>query len=324
MQEKQFVQQPGDNIWKISLALVCGGILAYGFFYSKNTASNLAFLIGYNLPAALIVWGLFYVAVTKKQGARISGFSFLAIFISMIASGLVGYSKQSHEAKKALSEIQNQFSEVIEQSTDSEGFPKLIDKPINTTIKASGEFGELERFMKEFISQIASQRNDYYLELEAIGWDSILDANRINNDKTFIESKYTIKKAKNIVKKYTQKTNNLLSITNENIRSLNISESSKRAMQTGFARGMEISKKNIDLLWALENEIISESENIINLLSTNKEGWVIEGEQILFYNDGDLDKFNTYIASIHNILKKQEEMQRQSIQRVNSNFDQLK
>lgn len=324
MEEKEIMQRPDDNIWIIALTLVCAAILGYGFLYSKNTTTDLAFLIGSNLPLTLIIWGVFYVAVARKRGAKIAGFSFIAIYICMIASGLIGYSQQKQEAKLALSEIQDQYSKIIESSTDSQGLPKRIEKPINTTLKARGEFGEMEKFMKEFMDQMTSQRNDYLLELEAIGWNSILDANRIKADKTFIESKVTIQKAKEVVKKYTNRTNTLLNNAKDNIRSLNISESSKREMLSGFDRGMEKAKENIDAMWSLEAKTINEFENIMTLLSAKKGAWVVDGDQILFYNDSDLERFNSYIASIQSIVKQQEAIQHQSVQTVNRIFDRMK
>ena len=316
-------QKKDDDIWKIALALVCAAILGYGIFYSENTTSNIAYLIGYNLPLTLLIWGVFYLAATRKRGAKIAGFSFLAIFISMIASGLIGYSQQKQEAKQALSEIKSQYSELIESSTDEQGLPKRIEKPINTTPKSSGEFGEMERFVKEFMDQVVSQRNDYLLELEAIGWNGILDAKRIKADKSFVESKVTIQKAKEVVAKYTKNTQALLESTKNNIRSLNISESSKRSMLSGFDRGMEKAKENIDAMWSLEAKTIKEFEKIITLLAAKKGAWVVEGEQILFYNDGDLAKFNSCIASIQNIAKQQKAIQRQSVQTINRNFDRI-
>jgi hypothetical protein len=324
MEEQETMKRPNDNIWKIALALVCIGILGYGFLYSKSTTANLTYLIGYNLPFALIIWGIFYAAVARKCGAKIVGFSFLAIFVSMMASSLIGYSHQKQEAKRALSEIQGQYSELIESSTDAQGLPKRIEKPINTTPKASGEFGEMERFMKEFMDQMASQRNDYLLELEAIGWNGILDANRIKANKTFVESKVTLQKAKEIVIKYTQRTQVLLENARGKIRSLNISESSKSSMLSGFDRGMEKAKTDIDTMWSLEAKVINEFENIITLLSSKKGAWVVDGEQILFYNDSDLERFNSYIGSIQHIIQEQEQIQRQSVQTVNQNFDRIK
>ena len=324
VEEKEITMRPDDNIWKIALALVCIGILAYGFFHSKNTTTNLTYLFVYTLLIALFVWAIFYAAVARKRRGKVAGFSFLAIFICMIAGDLIGYSQQNQEAKQALSEIQDQYSALIESSTDSQGLPKRIEKPINTTPKASGEFGEVERFMKEFIDQMVSQRNDYILELQAIGWNGILDVNRIKADKTFIESKVTIQKAKEVVKKYKEQINTLLSNVKDNIRSLNVNETSKREMLSGFDRGMEKAKKNIDALWSLESKTINEFENIINLLSARKGAWIVEGEQILFYNDSDLERFNYYMASIQKMVGQQEEIQRQSVQTVKRKFDQLK
>lgn len=322
--EQETMQRSDDNIWKIALALVCVGILSYGFFYSENTTADLAYLIGFNLPLALIIWGIFYAAVARKRGAKIGGFSFLAIFICMIASSLIGHSQQKQEAKQMLSEIQDQYSKMIESTTDSQGLPKRIEKPINTTPKARGEFGEMERFIKDFMVQMTSLRNDYLLEFEAIGWNNILDAERIKADTALIESKIIIRKAKEIVAKYQKRTNVLLNGARENIRSLNISESSKREMLAGFERGMEKAEGQIDEMWVLERNVVGEFENIINLLSARNSAWVVEGGQILFYNEDDLKRFNSYIASIQNIVNQQQQIQQQSIETVNRNFSRIK
>ncbi|UJS22294.1 MAG: hypothetical protein L3J18_08265 [Candidatus Brocadia sp.] len=158
--EQETIQRSGDNIWKIVLALICIGILGYGIFYSK-------YLIGFNLPLALIIWGIFYTAVARKRGVKIGGFSFLAIFICMIQGGLIRYfqeiqeaiHQQKQEAKQMLLEIHNQYSKMIEAATDSQGLPKRIEKPINTTPKERGELGGIERFVKDFMAQMTLQRN---------------------------------------------------------------------------------------------------------------------------------------------------------------------
>lgn len=130
MEQKETTTRPNDNIWKIALALVCIGILVYGFFYSKNTTANIAFLFGYNLPFALFVWGVFYAAVARKRGGKVAGFSFLAIFISLIVSGLIGFSQQKQDAKQVLIEIRDQYSALIDNSTDSQGLPNSIQQEL--------------------------------------------------------------------------------------------------------------------------------------------------------------------------------------------------
>ena len=162
------------------------------------------------------------------------------------------------------------------------------------------------------------------LELEAIGWNSILDPQRIRVDKGLVESKVTIRKAKEIVDKYKEKTNILLHDAREKIASLNMSASLKREALSGFDRGMEKAKDQIDTTWALEGKTVAEFENIFSFLSTRDGAWVVEGSQILFYNDSDLTKFNSYIASIQGLVNKQQEIQKQSVDTVNRNFNRLK
>ena len=324
MEEKEITPQPNNNTWKIALAIVCVVMLGYGFLCSITTTANLSYLMGYYFSHALIVWVIFYIAVTRKRRLKIRGISFLAIYISMITGSLIGLCQQKQQENLAMTEIQNQFSTLIKSSTDPQGLPKRIEKSIDTTPKASGNYGELERFTKEIMGQMISQRNDYLLELETIGWGHILDANRIKADKTFAESRDIIRKAKETVNKYHEKNSALFNNVGGKIRSLNISEPAKSAMLSGFEKGMNKSRNNVEASWSLEGKAINEFENIINLLSDRKDAWIVDGKRILFYDDNDVDRYNSYMASIRNIMSQQEEIRRQSIQTANDNFDRSK
>lgn len=77
---------------------------------------------------------------------------------------------------------------------------------------------ETERFMKEFTDQMATERKDYLLEFDAIGWERILDPQHVKADKALIESKVTIGKAKEIVKKYQERHNVLLDNAREKVK----------------------------------------------------------------------------------------------------------
>lgn len=181
----------------------------------------------------------------------------------------------------------------------------------------------MERFVKEFIDRFVAQRNDYLPELEAIGWNSILDAQRVKNDTTLSESKVMIARAKAIIDKYENKTADLMQGTKAHINSLNMSESTKREMLAGFDRGMSKAGKQIDEQWKLEKQVVVQFENVFLLLAASKK-WVVEGEQILFYTDDDLARFNSYIGTIQNLTQQQEQLQKKSYAEVNQNFEALK
>ena len=274
----------GNNTWLVALAVVCVGIIGFGAFYSSNTISDPAFLAGQYLVYALLLWAVFHAVFLRKRGAKISGISFAALFIALFAGGLIAASKQQQQAVQAVSSIQQEFGRVVSASTDSSGLPTRIERSPSESPKAKGEFGEMERFVKEFIDRFVAQRNDYLLELDAIGWSSILDAKRIRNDTTLSESKAMLERAKAIADKYEKKTADLMNGTRAYINALNISESNKREMLAGFARGISKSSKKIDEQWKLEKQVLLQFENVILLLAARK-NWVVQGEQILFNRD---------------------------------------
>lgn len=317
------VDQP-NRTWIISLAVVCVGIIAYGYLYSKNTTSDLAFLLGYNLPIGLVIWAIFHAAVGRKEGNKKAGLSFLAIFGSLIASGLIGYSQQKTAATQAITEIQKDYSSIIRSGTDAQGMPQRIEGQLDTTPTTKGEFGEIEQFMKTFMNKMMSQRNDYLLELDAIGWGKILDSERVNQDKTLIESRMMVQKAKDIVGKYRAQTYVLLENARKDIGNLSVSDNSRREMASGFDRGMAKSRSQIDALWDLEAKTISEFENIFALLSARKDAWVVQNGQILFARDSDLSAFNSYVSTIQDLASQQEAIQKQGIEAVSNNLNKLK
>lgn len=315
----------GDNrAWLISLVLVCLGVLAYGYLYSTNAISDFAFLFGYNLPIGLIIWGVFQAAFGRKHGNQKAGLAFVVIFGSLIASGLIGYSQRKSAATQMATEVQKDFATMISSGNDPQGLPQRIERQIDTTPTAKGEFGEMERFMKTFMNQITSQRNDYLLELDAIGWGKILDPERVRADSTLVESKITVKRAKDIVAKYRSMTYGLLENARQDIGNLTISESSRRDMLNGFQEGMVSTKAQIDGAWDMEAQAISEFGKMFALLSARNGAWVVQGGQILFANGSDLNAFNSYVASVQELVRKQEAIQKQIIETVRKNLSNIK
>ena len=313
----------GGNTWIVALGVVCFGIVGFGVFYSTNTISNPAFLAGQYLVYALFLWAIFHAIFLRKRGTKISGISFVAIFIALFAGGLIAASRQQQQAVQAVSSIQQELGRVASASTDSSGLPARIERTPTEIPKAKGEFGEMERFAKEFIDRFVAQRNDYLLELDAIGWNSILDAKRIRNDTTLSESKMMIARAKIIADKYEKKTADLMNGTRAHINALNMSESNKREMLAGFERGMSESGNKIDEQWKLEMQVLFQFENIILLLAARK-NWEVQGDQILFYNEDDLARFNSYIGTIQRLVQQQEQIQKSSFAEASQNLNALK
>jgi hypothetical protein len=301
----------GDGVWIFALAVLFLGILGYGYFLSSNKVSDPAILAGQYLFYALIVWGIFYAIFLRKRGPKKNAVAFFSIYASLFFGGLIASSHQEQEAVKLLYSIQQDLARVTNPSLDSSGVPPRIEGR-RATPQASGDLGEIQRFMTDYTDRVVAQRNDYLLELHAIGWNSILDAERIKNDTTLSESKVMIERAKAIVDKYDKKTAVLLQDTRARISALAISEATKKRMLGGFDKSMDIAGSQIDQQWNLEKEAVLQFEHIVLLLAASKE-WAIEGGKIRFRSDAELARFNSYIQKIQEIAQKQEEIQKNRI-----------
>ena len=317
-------KQKSDNLWKIFLVILSICILGYGLFFSKNVIDSLTWLIGYYLPSSIIVWLIFYAIFTRKKGAKIAGISFIIIYVSFMLSGYLSVTMHKIEAKKAITEIETQFEKIAKSSSSPSGIPERIQEEIQTSPKSKGIFGEMERFIKVFMDRSISFRNDYLLELSAIGWDKILDPTRVKNDTTFTESIITIKKAKEIVEKYKTLSYSLFENAYAEIDRLEIDEEFKQEMKDGFKSGMEPVKVTLDRNWFLEEKCVLEVEKIIDLLSTRKDVWAIENSQIIFYNENDLKEFNAHIYNIQDIVKEQQLIQQQNIEQTRESLKLMK
>lgn len=236
----------------------------------------------------------------------------------LVATSLVVLAYIGSNSDQALGRIEDQYSKIVESSDH-------LAKPTSSADQMPrGVVGEFERFMKELMDQTVAQRNDYTLELSAIGWDSILDPSRLEKDKTFTESQLILTKGKDIVRKYRGRANSLLQSTRAKINNLEVSSSLKQDMIHGFDRGMKNTQGQFDRLWELEEMTIFEVEKIINLLSKRSGSWVVFGRKIVFENNNDLQRFNVYIANIQHYAAEQEEMQKRSRDSVENFFNTAK
>ena len=317
--KKEISSQKKVATWKIALACVCVGILAYGFFFSKNPDTNLGYLIGSNLVYTTIIGGIFYFVVAKKHGNFASWFSFFIILVSLVISSYIGEYQMMRGAKQAVTNIEDKLikKQLINGSQNR-------TTNINTTHKANGDFGEIETFIKERIDEVASINNNYQKELIATGLNEILDPQRLKKDVSLIESKTIVQKANELAKKYNDKSMNSLNEGIEKINSLDISPSLKQKMLIGYKTSMEQAKIRGNAAWTLESKIIKEFENIINFLSARNGAWTIKDNQILFQNDNDIQKINSYYAEIKNLQKQQSALITEISSTVNQKFDTLK
>jgi hypothetical protein len=290
----------GSVAWMISLTVLCLGILAWGWLYPRalflpilpnSTSISPAYLQGYNVSCGVLIWLVFRSTIGRNQGGVKSVISLLAISGSVLATVLIS----NREGSIAMEEIQRHVSALASSGSETNS-----DVP-----KARGEFGEIERFFKARLSQMASLTKDYERELAAIGWETILDPERLARDATLIMSNLSLQKAKSIVAKYKAWTHVMCENCKEAVSDMPVSEWAKRHMVNDIVQVLEEVHAGLDERWSGEAQIIAVVEQVVAWLFSRRDAWGVENGVLVFSNESDLSRYNSYMTKLDKLTSEQ-------------------
>lgn len=294
-----------SKAWLASCTALCLTILAYGVFGEKETSSNISFQLGYDLPLAIFIAGGLNL-VFRREPASVSWLGLLAIYAALIAASLFSANRQREELKTAAVEIERTVAVAAQTTVAS---TPLAPSPLSTVPVAGGEAGKMEAVIKTIMNKTLAQRREYELELEAIGWSNILDGERIRKDSTLVESKTMLRQARDIVAKYRARTDDLFIQIRRDIETSGMKPDSQREMMAGFDKNASRGKAQAYELWAFEEQILSQVENVFALLAAKRNTWQVQQNQILFNSQGDLNLYKSYLSRINQIAAQQQELQ---------------
>jgi hypothetical protein len=251
-----------------------------------------AYLQGYNVSCGVLIWLVFRSTIGRNQGGVKSVVSLLAISGAVLATVLIS----NREGSVAMEEIQRHVSSLA----SSGGEPNA---PVT---RSRGEFGEIERFFKTRLSQMASLARDYERELAAIGWETILDPESLGRDPTLMMSASIIEKAKETVAKYQSCTYDMCENSKEAVRDIPISEWAKQHMVNDLRQVLEEVHVGLDERWSWEAQIIAVVDQAVAWLSSRQYAWSVENGALVFANESDLSRFNAYMSQLEKLTSQQD------------------
>jgi hypothetical protein len=246
----------------------------------------------------VLIWLVFRITIGRNQGGVKSVISLLAISGSVLATVLIS----NREGGIAMEEIQKHVS-----SLASSGSETNSDVP-----RARGEFGDIERFFKTRLSQMASLTKDYERELAAIGWETILDPERLGRNSTPIMSNLIVRKAKAILAQYKNWTHDMCENSKQAIADIPVSEWAKQHMANNNAQLLEAARAWLDERWSWEAQIIAEVEQVIAWLFSRRDAWDVENDVFVFANESDLSRFKSYMTKLEKLTSQQGTREKES------------
>jgi hypothetical protein len=288
-------------VFLISLTVLCLSIVTYGWLYPRAVFLTIvpspafitpAYLQGYNVSCGVFIWLVFRSTIGRNQGAVKSVISLLAISGAVLATIFIS----NREGSVAVGEIQRHVSSLA----SSGGEPNAVIP------RARGEFGEIERFFRTRLSQLASLAKAYERELAAIGWETILDPESLARDPTLMTSDSIIERAKALVEKYQSWTYDMCENSKEAVWDIPISEWAKQHMVKDLRQVLEELHARLDERWSSEAQIIALVERVVAWLSLRQHAWSVENGVLMFANEGDLSRFESYITQLDKLTTQQD------------------
>jgi hypothetical protein len=180
----------------------------------------------------------------------------------------------------------------------------------NATASSSGRSGQIDKFLRESINQMVALRSQYQAELYNIGWNRLLDPDRIALDTRLVKSKATILQAKEIVDKYEKQVNALLDNMRNDINRLNLSANEKAEARKAFETGTQESSETRSQIWQLERAIAWKCGAMIDYLYWDYGNWSVSDGQIIFSNNEKAAAYNRYLEAIEKLVSQQEQLRR--------------
>jgi hypothetical protein len=304
--------------WLIACIALCLVLIVYRFASHKEMPANLGFQVGYNLPGALVFAGLLYAAFRKKVSVQVGWLGFGLVFASMIGATVVTANRQKVEMRKVAAEMRTSLDTVKSSLESGAG-----NGSIPLTSAAQGDAGKMAVIVKTMLNRMLAQRRAYEQELDGAGWSKVLDPARIDQDKYLDETRTILRQAREVMKKYEDKTDELFVQMRADVEKADINAEMKESMVAGFNKSEAKSKSNAMVIWKLEGQALDQVSNAVTLLGNARAHWQIEGGQFAFQRQADLDQYNAYMAKLQEIAAKQEAIQNSAMQKAQDRMQQI-
>ncbi|MDR2679160.1 MAG: hypothetical protein LBB51_06950 [Zoogloeaceae bacterium] len=182
---------------------------------------------------------------------------------------------------------------------------------------AQGNFGEMEQIIWEAMAENVAMLRRYLQTMEAIGWMSILDAERLDADVDMAQSRAMLDRARAAVDTAEESMNKFDRDMEQRIRQANMSEKFREDLLKSYLAHEEMP------MWTLERQAVDEIGRMIDLLS-KREIWTLNNGTITFYDKSDRETYNDSIEMIKEFGRQQQQMRQHQFNVIDDSLESMK
>lgn len=292
------------------------------------TAALVIFLLLFSLIFSSFAMLIAYFARGSCKKAFLTTFficlpvlSFFLV-LSTATGSIKSSGKESEQSTIAgLSEDMNIVANAINASQNNQ----LTEEMSFATLpEAKTDFERMRIINQEAYKSMLAAQNEYHLNLKTTGYLTLLDANRVFNDKKSAASYAIIEQAEDVVKearaKATQQFLNYPSL----IAAVDFdSEREKKSMIFGAQTALNEKRVNFDRNWDIEEQLVGLTKEAITMLEESKARWFPYAGTFNFDNNSDLTNFQNIMKKIEEGSAEQVKLQQQGIKDAQKSLSEI-
>lgn len=274
------------------VAMVLAAILGAG---AGVRAPDVGYQLGAAVGTALIVWAAVWFGFLRKRHQLKPWAAYLWLYAATATAGIGVALYQTSQAEIAKTSL----AEAIEHYAAGE-------RSIKTSSAASGDLGSVEALTKEALRTAANDRRDYAAEMEGAGLGALFTNETLGRVDWLARAQITLQRAGEISAKYRALGNERRQEFRARAEQLAVSSSTKTSLIAAVEESDRKKAAMVDRSWDIEDEVLAEASKAIDLLASAEGRWRIEGGELQFDRQSDLDAFNGHFRRMTALVAEQE------------------
>lgn len=231
--------------------------------------------------------------------------------------------ERKNQEKQAASEMAKDlaaFEKAVKTSAET-------GQPIQFDLAPSGnpdtEAEKIQTILRINLQAVAELQNAYRKALEATGYDTVLDPERVAKDQGLKETREILAKGKAVVAEYGAKFQEHQRSFPDKVKNTIGNPTSDPDWFEGFRDGFRNSSKQGARIWELEAAIVGKVGEAIEVLAAAEGRWQLKDGKFAFEDDADLEKFNAAIRKSMDLVAEQETIRAEAFSKGKSNLEKL-
>lgn len=225
----------------------------------------------------------------------------IVVIVLLLIAAFIGY---HYSQLKVLTEEVNKLSTT--EYINADGTVKE-DASVDMEIKTKGSYAIVEKTLKDYMNEtieVVKESSDVEKAISDLSGISSIE--QISYDAPdFTETKQKISDARqktleyfNKLKEKSNKDNLLNAIDDKNVGDYYKELYKRLAIDEESSQNLDSALSELESQEEIIEGVLDYFSNIINFLSDNKDAWVIENGQVLFYNQAKLNEYNTIVMQM--------------------------